>query len=305
MLLKGSEKMSFCTDVKNELLSVKPSICCKSAYIYGFMLFGRAFSIKKISLQTGNENVAKGYAEGMFSVYKVKPEITVGGNLRPTYKAEVTSEADRLKILASMDFGITETDINKELFLRDCCVLAFIKGAFLACGNINDPEKEYRAEFNIKNELLADEFSALLEEQGINMKKTLRKSGVQLYTKDSTMIEEMLTLMGAGKVALDIMDTKIMKSVKNKINRARNCDNANISKTVEASIKQRTAIEFLEKADRLYSLPGELLEAAILRKENPEATLKELCKISVTPLTVSGLNHRLSKIIEIYEEMKN
>ena len=296
--------MSFCSDVKNELLNFRPSPCCKSAYIYGFMLFGRSFSIKKISLQTGNENVAEGYRDAMFSVYKVRPKITAGGTVRPTYKAEVTSEADRLKILASMDFGIIDTDINRELFLRDCCVLAFIRGAFLACGNINDPEKEYRAEFNIKNEILADEFTTLLEEQGINMRKSVRKSGVQLYTKDSSVIEDLLTLMGAGRMALEIMDTKIMKSVKNNINRARNCDNANISKTVEASIRQRTAIEYLEKADRLYSLPGELLDAALLRKENPEATLKELCKLSLTPLTVSGLNHRLSKIIEIYEEMK-
>jgi DNA-binding protein WhiA len=101
------------------------------------------------------------------------------------------------------------------------------------------------------------------------------------------------------------MDTKIMKSVKNNINRARNCDNANISKTVEASIKQRTAIEFLEKADRLYSLPPELLEVALLRKENPNATLKELCKISKTPISLSGINHRLKKIIEIYENENN
>lgn len=296
--------MSFCSKVKNELLNIRPSVCCKPSYVYGFMLFGRSFSIRRIALQTGNENVAKGYFDAIFSVYKVKPQICVGGSVRPTYRAEVVSEGDRLKILASMDFGISETTVNREIFLRDCCPTAFIKGAFLACGNINDPEKEYRAEFNIKNEPLADEFSSLLNDFGINMKKSVRKSGVQLYTKDSAVIEDLLTLMGAGKLTLDIMDTKIMKSVKNNINRARNCDNANISKTVEASIKQRTAIEYLERADRLYSLPGELLDAALLRKNNPEATLKELCKISDTPITISGLNHRLSKIIAIYDEMK-
>ena len=98
--------------------------------------------------------------------------------------------------------------------------------------------------------------------------------------------------------------TDQIKSVKNKINRQRNCDNANITKTVEASLKQRTAIEYLEQADRLMSLPQELLDAALLRKNNPEATLKELCKISPIPITVSGLNHRLNKIIEIYESME-
>ena len=95
-----------------------------------------------------------------------------------------------------------------------------------------------------------------------------------------------------------------MKSVKNNINRARNCDSANISKTVEASIIQRRAIEYFEKTDRLESLPQELFQAAILRKNNPDATLKELCGISDEPITVSGLNHRLQKIIELYENDK-
>ncbi|MBR4117177.1 MAG: DNA-binding protein WhiA [Clostridia bacterium] len=297
--------MSFCSDVKNELINIRPSACCKPSYIYGFMLFGRSFSIKRIALQTGNSNVAKEYADIIKHNYKAQVDITVGGTVRPTYKAEVKSESDRLKILAMIDFGISETVIDRSLFLRDCCVPSFIRGAFLACGNINDPEKEYRAEFAVKNEALADDFNSILQEHGITMKKTSRGKVTVLYTKDSSVIEDLLTLMGDTNRTLDIMDTKIMKSVKNNINRARNCDNANISKTVEASIKQRTAIEFLEKSDRLYSLPAELLEVALLRKENPEATLKELCKISPTPISLSGLNHRLKRIIEIYENEKN
>ena len=296
--------MSFCTDVKNELLNIRPSGCCKPSFTYGFMLFGRSFSIKKISIQTGNENVAKGYCDALFSVYKIRPELSVGGSARPTYKAEVANESDRLKILASIDYGMDEIPITSEFFLRECCLGSFIRGAFLACGSISDPEKEYRIEFSVKNEKTADGFLNLLLENGFSFKKTIRAGIPLLYTKESAAIEDLLTLMGAGKVSLDIMDTKIMKSVKNNINRARNCDNANISKTVEASIKQRSAIEYLEKADRLYSLPQELLDAAMLRKSNPDATLKELCKLSETPLTVSGLNHRLSRIIEIYEEMK-
>jgi DNA-binding protein WhiA len=151
---------------------------------------------------------------------------------------------------------------------------------------------------------LADELSGLLADYGIFMRKSVRSNGIQLYTKDSTIVEDLLTLMGAGKMALELMDTKVEKSVKNNINRARNCDDASISKTVEASIKQRMAIEYLEKSERLYSLPQELLEAALLRKNNPEASLKELCRIADVPLTVSGLNHRLSKIIALYEEAK-
>ncbi len=294
--------MSFCAEVKNELISLRPQNCCRPSLAYGFMLFGRSFSIKKITLQTGNENVARAYCDTVYSVYKIKPTLTVGGSIRPTYKAEISDESDRLKILASVDFGVAQSRIDRSFFIRDCCPNAFIRGAFLACGNINNPEKEYRAEFNVKNEVLADELLALLEEHGINMRKTARQSGVLLYTKDSNTVEDLLTLIGAGKKTLDIIDTKIMKEVKNNINRARNCDSKNISKTVEASIKQRTAIEYLKRVDRLYSLPQELLTAAILRLENPEATLKELCRISTEPLTISGLNHRLNKIIAIYEK---
>ena len=296
--------MSFCSQVKNELSLIRLSGCCKPSYTYGFMLFGRSFSYKKIALQTTNESVCRAYCDAVYSVYKIKPTVTVGGNARPTYKASIDSEADRLKILASVDFGVQESVINNDLFLRECCPAAFVRGVFMSCGNINDPEKEYRAEFNIKQEKAADEFLDLLESFDITLKKVKITGGFRLYTKESNTVEDLLTLMGAGKKTLDIIDTKIIKSVKNNINRARNCDNANISKTVEASIKQRTAIEFLENADRLLSLPQELLTAALLRKENPEATLKELCSKSNEPLTVSGLNHRLNKIISIYEEMK-
>lgn len=296
--------MSFCVQVKNELIAIRPSSCCKPALVYGFMLFGRSFSLKSISLQTTNGSVANAYCDLVYSLYKIKPDIRVGGKKIPTYKANITSETDRLKVLATVDFGINECIIDKTFFKKDCCIHSFVRGAFLACGNINNPEKEYRAEFNVKNEKLALELKQLLLKYGINMKISKRANGLQLYVKDSESVEDLLTLIGAGKKTLSIIDTKMLKEVKNKINRAGNCDSGNISKTVEASIKQRRAIEFLENTDRLERLPQELLDAALLRKNNPNATLKELCRLSNTSITVSGLNHRLNKIISIYEEIK-
>ena len=296
--------MSFCSSVKGELLNLRVSGCCLTAYSYGYMLFARAFSIKRIALQTASEEVAKGYCNAIEKRYKIRPEIKVGGNKKPTFIAEVISEADRLKILAENDFGMNEELIDDSIFIRDCCFGSFVRGAFLACGNINDPEKEYRLEFNVKSETIALELQALLLQQGISLKSTKLSKGLKLYTKDSGVIEDLLTFMGASHHSLEIMDTKVVKSVKNNINRARNCDSANISKTVEASIKQRRAIEFLKASDRLQSLPEELLQAANLRLKNPEATLKELVRISNEPLTVSGLNHRFKKIMEIYEDIK-
>ena len=164
--------MSFCSDVKGELLSLRLSGCCLSAYSYGFMLFGRSFSIKRIALQTNSEQVAEGYCDAVFKSYKIKPEITEGGTKRPTFVAEVVSESDRLKILAENDFLMNQSLIDDSLFHRDCCFAAFVRGAFLACGNINDPEKEYRIEFNVKQETMALELQALLLRVGINLKST-------------------------------------------------------------------------------------------------------------------------------------
>lgn len=297
--------MSFCSTVKNEIATIRPSECCKLSLVYGFMLFGRSFSLKRISMQTNNENMVNAYAELIKKVYGIDAKITCGGSKRPTYKAEVGSASERLMILASVDYGINESFIDNSIFSRECCFASFARGAFLACGNINDPEKEYRIEFLIRNERLADELLQLFYNHGLSFVKGKRGKSIVLYTKDSMVIEDFLTLIGATNQTLGIMNTKIMKSVKNNINRARNCDNANISKTVEASIKQRTAIEYLEKCGRLSNLSKELFDAAMLRKNNPDATLTELCCLSDEHLTVSGLNHRLSKIMSVYNEINN
>lgn len=296
--------MSFCSEVKNELAAIRPPECCKRPLVYGFMLFGRSFSFKKISMQTGNSAMAQLYAGLIKSIFGVTAEITCGGSVRPTYIARVASEADRLKILACYDYGIADKLINNDIITRECCFQSFIRGAFLSCGNINDPQKEYRAEFSVRSEKLADEFSVLLSGYGISLKKAKRQNVTVLYTKESACIEDLLTLMGVPHRTLDIMDTKILKSVKNNINRRSNCDNANISKTVEASIKQRRAIDYLKQHGILESLPAELISAADLRQNNPDSTLAELCRLSEEPLTVSGLNHRLKRLMEIYESVK-
>lgn len=295
--------MSFCSDVKNELADLRLSGCCKPSLLYGFMLFGRSFSLKRICLQTQNEYMAQKYCELIYQVYKIKPSVTHGGKTRITYRAEIPNETDRLKILNSVGFDSEKIRINRDLFKRECCSAAFIRGAFLACGSVSDPNLEYRADFSVKNADLADDLSELLSEHGIFAKKTVRNGVTVVYIKDSGMVEDLLTLLGDTHRSLEIMDAKIIKSVKNNINRKGNCDTGNISKAVEASIMQRKAIDFLEKSGRLYSLPEELLTAAMLRKNNPELTLKELCRLSPDALTVSGLNHRFKRIIDLYNDL--
>ncbi len=296
--------MSFNIDIKNELARIRPSECCKQPLIYGFLLFSRSFSIKKICMQTENLKTAELYARLLKSVYDADCEISCGGGKRPTYVASVKSEADRLKILASVDFGIYEGKINKENFERDCCAASFVRGAFLACGHLSDPDTAYRVDFPIKERKLAEEFCFLLSEHYIDAHISTRGKGFVVYIKKNETISDLLALMGASARSLEVIETSIIKSVKNNTNRARNCDSGNINRTVEASINQRKAIEYLISRDMLGSLPEPLIEAANLRMENPSLSLRELCKKSKEGLTVSGLNHRLKKIMEIYEDIK-
>lgn len=295
--------MSFCSDIKTELTEIKVSRCCSQALTYGLLLFGRAFSAKKISMQSENHSVAQLYCDLIKKNYGAIAHISIGGSKNVTYRAEIADETDRLKILASVDFGMCDGKISHEFFNRACCEAAFVRGAFLSCGQISNPSKSYRVDFSAKSPELAEELRDILKKHSVEANISKRGNGFVVYIKRSEMIINLLTVMGASSRSLEMIETTIIKSVKNNMNRARNCDSANIGKTVEASIKQRKAIEYLKKRELLSSLPEELIAAAALRIKYPEASLKELCKNSPEPITVSGLNHRLKKIIDIYEDV--
>lgn len=295
--------MSFCSDIKKELSEIKVLRCCTQALTYGLLLFGRSFSAKKICMQSENEAVTKLYASMIQKSYGVRVTIQKGESKNTNYRAEVNDEIDRLKILASVDFGMIEGKISHEFFNRDCCEAAFVRGAFLSCGQISDPEKSYRVDFPVKSEALAVELRDILARHEVKANISTRGKGFVVYIKRSEMIINLLALIGASVRSLELIETTIIKEANNKTNRVFNCDGANIKKTIEASIKQRTAIEYLIKREMLSSLPKELVSAAKLRMKYPESSLKDLCKNSTEPITVSGLNHRLKKIMEIYEDI--
>ena len=296
--------MSFCFDIKNELAEIRPPKQYKMPLTYGFLLFGRSFSYKRMCIQTTNSAMAQYYVRLLKDVYNVTATVEQGGGKRPTYRALVDNEADRLRILASFDYGVYEGAVNRDMLFDDISASSFVRGAFLSCGNLNDPEKGYRADFSVRDEALAKELQKILSEHYITANLSKRGNGYVVYLSRSEMVINLLTLIGLSDRSLEMIETTIVKGVKNNINRARNCDNANISKTVEASINQRRAIEFLQKTGRLEALPEQLYAAAKLRMDNPDSSLSELCRLSPDPITVSGLNHRLKKLIEIHEEFK-
>ena len=296
--------MSFSADIKNELTEIKTKSCCKTSLIYGFALFGRSFNSKRICLQTDNENTARLYSRLLSRVYDVDVTVKSGGGKRETFIAEVLSEFDRLKILASVDFGIYDGSIYKDYFYRDCCISSFVRGAFFACGHLTDPDKGYRVDFYIKNESLAKEFSSLLSEHFIESHISKCGNGYRVYIKKNEMIVNLLAFMGASAASLQFIETSVIKSVKNKINRTNNCDTANINKTVLASEKYRNAIKYIMKKQKFDTLPQELKTAAELRLSHPELSLKQLAAVSPDSVSPSGLNHRLKRIMEIYNDIK-
>ncbi len=296
--------MSFCADIKNELTAIRIPQALRRPLTYGFLLFGRAFSFRRISMQTGNETVAKYYADLLKMTYGAETVLVTGGGKRPTFRASVPNESDRLRILAGYDFGIDESPFPAEILSEEKAAAVFVRGAFLGCGNISDPQTGYRVDFSVRDLPRAEALRDLLSAHEIPASLSKRGTGYVVYLRKCDAIINLLTWMGLSDRSLELIETTILKSVKNNMNRARNCDNANISKTVEASIRQRTAIAYLQETGRLETLPQPLYVAAVLRRDHPEATLHELCRLSPEPITVSGLNHRLCRLTELYEEYK-
>ncbi len=292
-------KISFSSKLKTDLCKIKPTGCCRLALMYGLLLFGRSFCKEDISIRTANADTAEIYASLLkvcFSVHTVTEEG------KGWYIVSVPGEADREKVINHYTGGESDWIFNPKHLKRTCCRQAFIRGAFLSSGSMNDPEKSYHLEFAVKDPTLSFAFAAFLELCGYKPHTSVRKSVTALYYNDSSVIEELLGTMGAMGVTLELMETKIVKDMRNKLNRQTNFETSNITKTVNAAVAQNEAISFLEKQNLIGVLPDELREVALLRKNNPDASLSELCNLCGGAISRSGMNHRLKKIIDIAEE---
>lgn len=293
--------MSFSQEVKGELCSIKTVGCCRYAECYGMLLFGRSFSDDGISLLTADKNVANRLKELLYSCFSIVVSISEGGVKKPTYLISIDDKTDIMRILIRFDrFGNNAImGINRKIFEKECCTEAFLRGAFLSCGSICDPSTDFHAEFALKDASFCDSLLEVLSARGLSPKSSNRAGKRVIYFKNGADIEDMLTVIGATMHSLELMNVQIYKDMRNKTNRIKNCDNGNIAKTVRASMEQCEAINKLEKRGLLSALPSELYEAAILRRDNPEEPLSELCRICGNKITRSGLNHRLKKIVEI------
>lgn len=297
--------MSFTGDVKAELTeNYIMSESCQRAYAYGFLLFGKSFSARSISCASDYECVINSFSDAIKDVTGVTPHVS---RLKSgKYTLRIATSSDRKKIIESFDHSVNDITlrINHGIFEDEECYGAFMKGVFLACGTVSNPDKNYHMEFVVPHMKLSQDLIKLLNNLDINAKYILRKYANVVYMKDSENIEDMLTMMGAVNSSIYIMGVKVQKDVRNKINRRMNFESANMSRSIEAGLNQVNAIRLIEKKQGLNSLPAELKEVAVLRLENPDMSLKELGESLSTPISRSGVNHRLEKIISIAEKYK-
>ena len=185
-----------------------------------------------------------------------------------------------------------------------CCRRAYIRGAFISVGSVNDPEKNYHLEFVLADESAAEQLRYLINSFELDAKVVERKEHYVVYLKEGEQIVNLLNVMEAPLALMDLENVRIVKEMRNDINRKVNCEMANLNKVVGAAVKQVEDIEYIEETIGLSGLPEQLEEIARLRLEYPDKSLKELGSLLSTPVGKSGVNHRLRKISNIAEALR-
>lgn len=285
--------MSFTTDVKNELCSCDLSRKQEKILLYGFL-----YCLKDSREYFTESAAVKDFIKQICQVYKER-------------KTVVTPQKRRgrdgfLIDLSEISFDTDEVHVNpKYVDGKDENTGLFLRGAFIACGVVTDPNKEYHLEFSVGSEEKCREVGRVISESGMKCKISSRKGKYIAYTKDSESISDILTFIGAMISSMEIMNAKIYKGVRNNVNRAVNCEAANIDKIVAASRKQIEDIELIESTKGLGVLSDELRIIAELRRDNPEASLSEIGRFAVPEISRSGVYHRLRRIGEIADRLRH
>jgi DNA-binding protein WhiA len=305
--------MSFASETKNEICKAMPqNSCCQKAECYGLLLFAKSFSLHSITLTTENSAVA--HLAAQLAAQTTKSYVDLATALfhnekhKSAYTISVSGEDQRKSVLSY--FGYTGKEISLRINLanleEDCCESAFLRGVFLSCGTVTNPQKDYHLEFVVPFLNLARDFMTLLSEvTALDLQPAFvnRKGSYVVYIKGSERIADLLTYIGAPNAAMELMQVKMVKEVRNYVNRKTNFETANIDKTVSAATKQVAAIEKIIKGRGVEFLPEELREIASLRYENPEMSLRELGQSLSEPISRSGVNHRLQRIMELAENL--
>ncbi|MBQ3259321.1 MAG: DNA-binding protein WhiA, partial [Clostridia bacterium] len=281
--------MSFSSDIKAELAAIEnEQLCCDVAQAYGMLECGRLFSTQGVSLQTENSQVAARYT----SLIKCVCDVAVNTVFSPKSGLHtVTADASAASQIRSRFGHGKEVAVRLNRANLDCeqCAYAYLRGAFLVCGAITNPQVDYHLEFSVPYYNLSHDLMTLMGELGLLAKCVKRKGNYVIYFKESEQIEDCLTMMGAVSASLELMNIKMIKDIRNNANRVANCESANIDKTVAASLAQTEAMKRIESTVGIDALPQELRDLCRLRLENPEYSLRELGECLEPPISRSGV----------------
>ena len=291
--------MSFSSEIKQELSWQLPSARhCRLAEISAILSFcshveAGTERTGNVRMHTENLAVARKYFTLLKKTFNINMNVSVRQNRKPhgNRSFEITALTDM-------------TAVRHVLIQNPCCRRAYIRGAFLASGSVSDPEKGYHFEIVCADSARAEQLFAMLESFGIEAKITLRKHSYILYVKEGSQIADILNVMEAHVGLMKFENIRILKEMRNSVNRQVNCETANLNKTVSAAVKQIEDIQYIQSTIGFEKLPENLAEIARLRLEQPGMSLKELGQMLTPPVGKSGVNHRLRKLSFIAEELR-
>ena len=290
--------MSFSAETKNELARViSNDDYCNMTELAAIVRLAGSIQIagyRKLNLKITTElnSVARKVFKLLKQNFGINTTISVNKN-------QMLKRNNSYVLIVTSEMG------SENLLQNEECIRSFIRGAFIGGGSISDPGKNYHMEFVTNNEDFAKSLKDLINKLGFNCKVVSRKNNFVVYLKESEQISDLLSIIGAHNALLSLQNTKIVKAMRNNVNRIVNCETANLSKTVNASVRQIENIKLIQDTIGISSLPENLQEIARIRLECEDMTLKELGEMLEPPIGKSGVNHRLRKIEEIANDLRS
>ncbi len=314
--------MSFSSQIKDELSrQMSPARHCQIAEIAAILGFcghvhmdeENCFSIR---IHTENVSVARKYFTLLKKAFNIGADISIRRNAflkkNRTYTVLIREHEPSVRILEAARLLDGQGEICENLsavrntvLQNPCCRRAFIRGAFLAAGSLSDPEKFYHFEIVCASKERASQHREVIATFSIDAKIVVRKKYFVVYIKEGSQIVEVLAVMEARLALMELENIRILKEMRNSVNRQVNCETANINKTVSAAVRQLSDITYIRDTVGLSYLPEALAGIAQIRLDKPEATLKELGESLSPPVGKSGVNHRLRRISAIAETLRN
>lgn len=309
--------MSFSSECKEELIRIRiKDRSQRLAQLAGMTLTAGSIRISgqtALSYHTENSSVASHIAAIAASLYEIEwtvEEKQAEHRKTPVYKVTLAGkDADQMLretgAMVRSDSGLRiMSDLPKDLFTDEEIARAFLRGCYLGSGSCVDPKRGYHLELIFRTESVAESVSTLLKGFHLAAKVSTRRSDRFLvYMKEGDDVSGMLALIGANKAALQLENVRVEKDMRNYINRTSNCETANLDKQVVASIRQRAAIELIDRHFGLKSLPASLQQAAQLRMSHPDATVQELADMA--EIQKSGMYHRLDRLMKLAEGLED